>query len=288
MSGLALAVDAASVGRQRRARGTLRPAPVLAATFLLFLLLAATMPGLVSHADPLRIVPRDAFQAPNWTHPFGTDQSGRDIFARIVHGTRQSMLVGVGATALAMAAAIGLGLAGALCGRAAQRMVAWLLQVMFSFPVLILALLFAAAFGNGIVPLVAATAIGSAPGYARMVFGQVMSVRDSGYVEAARALGHGPLRIVRAHILPNAMRPLVVTATMGVGHAIVWASALSFLGLGAPPPQPEWGTMLSMGRSFVANAWWLTFFPGLLIVLTMLSTTVLGRHLQRRLEGRPA
>ncbi len=279
---------AAEVTAANRRRPAWRLAPVLAGLFLLFLLLAAVAPDLLSRTDPLAIVPRDAFRPPGWAHPFGTDQSGRDIFARIVHGTRQSLLVGLGATALAMAAAILLGLIGALCGRVAERAVGWLVQVMFSFPVLILALLFAASFGNGIVPLVAATGIGSAPGYARMVFGQVLSVRDAGYVEAARALGHGPLRIVRAHILPNAMRPLVVTATMGVGHAIVWASALSFLGLGTPPPQPEWGTMLSMGRDFVANAWWLTFFPGLLIVLTMLSTTVLGRHLQRRLEGRAA
>ena len=134
--------------------------------------------------------------------------------------------------------------------------------------------------------LIVATGIGAAPGYARMVRGQVLAVRNAGYIEAARALGHPPLRIIRRQLLPNAMRPLIVTLTMGVGQAIVWASALSFLGLGAKPPAPEWGTMLSMGRDFVANAWWLTFFPGLFIVLTTLSTTVAGRYLQQRLEGR--
>jgi peptide/nickel transport system permease protein len=119
-----------------------------------------------------------------------------------------------------------------------------------------------------------------------MVLGQMRAVRHSGYIEAARALGHAPWRIIARQILPNAMRPLIITITMGVGQTIVWASALSFLGLGAPPPAAEWGTMLAMGRDFVANAWWLTFFPGSLIVLTTLSTTVMGRHMQARLEGR--
>ena len=266
----------------------IQPGAALAVLFLAFLIVAAIAPALISPVDPLAIRPRDAFQPPGWWHPFGTDQSGRDIFARIVHGTRQSLFVGIGATALAMLAAIALGLAGGLGGRVAERGIGWLIEVLFSFPVLILALLFSASFGSGIVPLIVATGIGSAPGYARMVFGQVLTVRNAGYIEAARALGHSPLRIIRRQILPNAMRPLIVTVTMGVGHAIVWASALSFLGLGARPPAPEWGTMLSMGRDFVANAWWLTFFPGLFIVLTMLSTTVFGRFLQRRLEGRAA
>ncbi|WP_249206752.1 ABC transporter permease [Gluconobacter cerinus] len=133
-----------------------------------------------------------------------------------------------------------------------------------------------------------AIGIAATPGYGKMVFSQVLSVRYSGYVEAARALGHTPFSIVQRHILPNALRPLIVTATMGVGQTIVWASGLSFLGLGAPPPTPEWGTMMSMGRDFIADAWWLTLFPGLFIVLTVLSTTIVGRFLQRRLEGRPS
>jgi len=185
-----------------------------------------------------------------------------------------------------MGIAIVLGLTGGLGGRRTDRGVGWVLEILFAFPSLVLALLFVAIFGSGIGPLIIATGLGSAPGYARMVRGQVLAVRNSGYIEAARALGHPPLRIIGRQLLPNAMRPLIVTLTMGVGQAIVWASALSFLGLGAPPPAPEWGTMLSMGRDFVANAWWLTFFPGLFIVLTTLSTTVVGRYLQQRLEGR--
>lgn len=259
---------------------------LLAGAFLGVLVLAAIAPQLIAHSDPLSIMPREAFQAPGWAHWFGTDQSGRDIFSRVIHGTRQSLLIGLAATALAISIGGVLGMLGGLGGEKTDFAVRWLLEILFAFPSLILALLFVAIFGSGIGPLIVATGLGSAPGYARMVRGQVLAVRNAGYIEAAQALGHPPLRIIRRHLLPNALRPLIVTITMGVGQAIVWASALSFLGLGAQPPAPEWGTMLSMGRDFIANSWWLTFFPGLFIVLTTLSTTVVGRYLQQRLEGR--
>ncbi|BCP52188.1 ABC transporter permease [Kaistia sp. 32K] len=261
---------------------------VLAGLFLVALALAAIEPRLFTAANPLAIAPREAFQPPSSAHFFGTDQSGRDIFTRVIYGARQSLLLGIGAVALSMSLAIVLGLIGGLGGRFAERAVSWLLDVLFSFPTLVLALLFAAQLGSGIGPLIIATGIGTAPGYARMVLGQVITARNAGYVEAARALGHPPLRTIARQILPNAMRPLIVAITMGIGQAIVWSSALSFLGLGAKPPAAEWGTMLAMGRDFVQRAWWLTFFPGLFIVLTTLATTVFGRYLQRRLEGRGA
>lgn len=287
MSDLILDRVQAPLRRQRRIN--LPPVGAsLALLFLAALLLAALFPHLFTHVDPLAIVPRDAFQAPSWTHWLGTDQSGRDIFARIIHGARQSLLIGVAATALSMTIAISLGLLGGLGGARVDRAVGWLLEVLFAFPSLILALLFVAVFGSGVGTLIVATGLGGAPGYARMVRGQVLAVRNAGYIEAARALGHPTSLIVLRQLLPNAMRPLVVTMTMGVGQAIVWASALSFLGLGARPPAPEWGTMLSMGRDFIASAWWLTFFPGLFIVLTTLATTVTGRFIQQRLEGRQA
>ncbi|WP_213875837.1 ABC transporter permease [Pseudomonas sp. dw_358] len=274
---------------QRRVQRVARPRRIgtwLALVFLFFVVLAAIVPQLFAHSDPLGIMPHDAFHPPGWTHWFGTDQSGRDIYTRIIYGSRQSLFIGVSATAIAMSIAIVLGLLAGLGGPRIDRSVGWLVEVLFAFPSLVLALLFVAVFGSGIGPLIVATGLGGSPGYARMVRGQVLAVRNAGYIEAARALGHPPLRTIRRQLLPNAMRPLIVTLTMGVGQAIVWASALSFLGLGAKPPAPEWGTMLSMGRDFVANAWWLTFFPGLFIVLTTLSTTVAGRYMQQRLEGR--
>lgn len=285
MSDLILESPALPLRTQRRPR-RIRLGASLAIGFLALVIVAALAPQLFAHGDPLAIVPRDAFHPPGWAHWFGTDQSGRDIYSRVIHGARLSLFVGLAATALAMSIAIVLGLLGGLGGLRTDRSVGWLLEVLFAFPSLVLALLFVAIFGSGIGPLIIATGLGAAPGYARMVRGQVLAVRNAGYIEAALALGHPTRRIIWRQLLPNAMRPLIVTLTMGVGQAIVWASALSFLGLGARPPTPEWGTMLSMGRDFIANAWWLTFFPGLFIVLTTLSTTVAGRYLQQRLEGR--
>jgi peptide/nickel transport system permease protein len=285
MSTLTLETQLPGVRVQRRSR-KVPLGPLLALIFLAFLIVAALLPQLFTHADPLAIVPHDAFHPPGWAHWFGTDQSGRDIFSRVIYGTRQSLLIGLAATVLAMSIAIALGLLGGLGGARLDRGVGWLLEILFAFPSLVLALLFVAVFGSGIGPLIVATGLGAAPGYARMVRGQVLAVRNAGYIEAAVALGHSTRRIILRQLLPNAMRPLIVTLTMGIGQAIVWASALSFLGLGAKPPAPEWGTMLSMGRDFVANAWWLTFFPGVFIVLTTLSTTIAGRYLQQRLEGR--
>ena len=285
MSTLTLETQLPGVRVQRRSR-QVPLGPLLALLFLAFLIVAALLPQLFTQADPLAIVPHDAFHPPGWAHWFGTDQSGRDIFSRVIYGTRQSLLIGLAATVLAMSIAIALGLLGGLGGARLDRGVGWLLEILFAFPSLVLALLFVAVFGSGIGPLIVATGLGAAPGYARMVRGQVLAVRNAGYIEAAVALGHPTRRIILRQLLPNAMRPLIVTLTMGIGQAIVWASALSFLGLGARPPAPEWGTMLSMGRDFIANAWWLTFFPGLFIVLTTLSTTVAGRYLQQRLEGR--
>ncbi|SEE36943.1 ABC transporter permease [Pseudomonas coleopterorum] len=285
MSDLILESPALPLRTQRRPL-RIRLGASLVIGFLTLVIVAALAPQLFAHGDPLAIVPRDAFHPPGWAHWFGTDQSGRDIYSRVIHGARLSLFVGLAATALAMSIAIVLGLLGGLGGLRTDRSVGWLLEVLFAFPSLVLALLFVAIFGSGIGPLIIATGLGAAPGYARMVRGQVLAVRNAGYIEAARALGHPTRRIIWRQLLPNAMRPLIVTLTMGVGQAIVWASALSFLGLGARPPTPEWGTMLSMGRDFIANAWWLTFFPGLFIVLTTLSTTVAGRYLQQRLEGR--
>jgi peptide/nickel transport system permease protein len=273
------------VGRPVWAAG-LRTGVFLAVGYLAFLLLAALAPQWLTHTDPLAIVPEEAFRSPDWTHGFGTDQSGRDIFARIVHGARQTLAIGFLAVALAMAMAIPLGVIAGL-GRAwLDRTIGGVLEVLFAFPAIVLALLFVALFGAGVGSLIFATAIATTPGYVRLVRGQVLAVRNSAYIEAARALGHAPRRIILHQLIPNAMRPLIVVATMGIGQNIAWAAALSFLGLGSKPPAPEWGTMLAVGRDFIANAWWLTFFPGLFIVLTTLSTTVIGRYLQRRIEGR--
>ncbi len=258
---------------------------MLAAALLLALALAAVVPSLFASQDPFAIRPADAFAAPSGAHLFGTDQSGRDVFARILAGARPSLLIGVCATAIGLALGALLGVAAGLGGRFVDAAVSRVLEVLFAFPGLILALLVIAIAGTGVVTTAVAVGIGTAPGYARMFRAQTLSVAGSGYVEAARALGHPPRRVLGRTVVPNVLRPLLVLATLGVGQAIVWGSSLSFLGLGAQPPDPEWGAMLSDSRQYISIAWWLAVIPGLFITGTALLTTVVGRRLQVVLDG---
>ena len=184
-----------------------------------------------------------------------------------------------------MSIAVVLGVVAGLSGSFVDGAINRGIEVLFAFPVLLLALLFVAVFGPSATTEIVAVGLGTAPGYARMIRGQVLAVRGSAYVEAAQALGHPYLRIVRRHIFPNAMRPLVVLVTLGVGQSIVWASGLAFLGLGVPPPAPEWGALLDAGRNYVTQAWWVEVMPGVAIVLFALSLTAIGRHIQKELEG---
>jgi peptide/nickel transport system permease protein len=269
-----------------RTRRRVRPAVTLASAYLTLMLAWAVAPGVFTSGTAYDTDIETPLKPPSSEHWFGTDASGRDVFTRVVYGTQSSLAIGVGATALALIAAIVLGFAAGLGGRFADGAISRFIEVVLSIPGLLIALLFIAMFGPGVVTQILAVAIGSAVGYARMVRGQVIAVKDSGYVSAATALGHSRTRIIARHVFPNAMRPLVVLGTMGVGQSIVWASSLSFLGLGVAPPAPEWGAMLNAGRDFVSTAWWLELFPGLAIVGCTLAITVVGRYLQQRLEGR--
>jgi peptide/nickel transport system permease protein len=259
---------------------------IVAAAYLMLMLAWAVAPGAFTTGTPYDTDIETPLKPPSLEHWFGTDASGRDIFTRVVYGTQSSLAIGVGATALALIAAIILGCGAGLGGRVADGAISRFIEVVLSIPGLLLALVFIAMFGPGVVTQILAVAIGSAVGYARMVRGQVIAVKGSGYVHAATALGHSRRRIITQHVFPNAMRPLVVLGTMGIGQSIVWASSLSFLGLGVAPPAPEWGAMLNAGRDFVSTAWWLELFPGLAIVGCTLAVTVVGRYLQQRLEGR--
>jgi peptide/nickel transport system permease protein len=269
-----------------RARRQLpRPLITLAALVVGFFVVAAVAPSWLTSGSPLDIDLAHSLQPPSAEHLLGTDQSGRDVYTRIIHGARQSLAIGLGATALSMTLAVLLGVVAGLSGRFVDAAINRFIEVLFAVPVLILALLFVTVFGASAGTEIIAVGLGSAPGYARMIRGQVLSVRGSGYVEAAQALGHSYSRVIRRHIFPNAMRPMVVVVTLGIGQSIVWASGLAFLGLGVAPPAPEWGALLDAGRNYVTRAWWLEVMPGLAIVLFAIAITTLGRHLRRRLEG---
>ncbi|HJX78937.1 ABC transporter permease [Glutamicibacter sp.] len=259
---------------------------VLPFIVLIGLVIAAVLPSWIATTGALDMDPAQAFAAPGAAHWFGTDESGRDVFSRVIFGTRSSLLIGVLATLIGLGVALVLGALAGLGTKAVDFGVSRFLEVLFAFPGLLLALLVITILGPGVVTTTIAVGLSAAPGYARMIRSQVLSIRRSGYVEAAIVQGKSGGYIIVRHILPNVAAPLFVLATLGVGQAIVWASSLSFLGLGATPPDPEWGSMLSQGRLYIGNAWWLTFFPGLFIVLSAASTTLLGHGIQRKLKDR--
>ncbi|AJM78242.1 ABC transporter permease [Rathayibacter toxicus] len=253
---------------------------VVALAFVVLLLFAAVAPGLLAPADPLAVAPRAAFQPPSFAHLLGTDESGRDVLSRLIAGSGASLLIGASATAIGLLLGTILGISAAFGGHVIDSVIGRILEVLFAFPALLLALLVIVITGPGIIPVTFAVGLSTAPGYARVLRTQLLSIRSSGYVEAARVLGHRPARILLQTVLPNTFAPLAVLATLGIGQAIVWASALSYLGLGAQPPAPEWGAMLAAGRTYLSSAWWLTVFPGLVIVATTLATTVLAGRLR--------
>jgi peptide/nickel transport system permease protein len=260
-------------------------ATVLSLLVVALLLVAVIAPGVLTDRSPTAIDLGSTLRPPSWAHPFGTDDAGRDLLTRVIHGSRQSLGIGLGATALAFTIAIVLGFTAALAGGVVDTAITRVLEVAFAFPALLLALLIVTVRGPSLTTAVVAVGIGSAPGYARMVRGQVLAVRQAGFIEAAAALGHPWFTVVRRHLFPNAMRPLVAVATLGVGQSIVWASGLSFLGLGVAPPSSEWGALLDAGRAHITTSWWLEILPGLVIVVVALAATSLGRTLQNLLGG---
>ena len=270
----------AAVRQRRRIDPSLAVAIGLTALFAI----AAIVPSALATADPTAQSFADALQPPSFAHWFGTDESGRDLYSRVIYGTRESLLIGIGAASIALIAALVLGSLAALGDRFTSAVVSRGIEVVFAFPILLLALLLVSILGASAWTQVVAVGVSTAPGYARMVRGQILAAKNAGYVEAARALGHRPGRILTQHVLPNAIRPLVAVFTMAIGQSIVWASGLAFLGLGVAPPASEWGALLDAGRAYILQAPWLTFVPGLVILILALTATSLGKHIQNSLE----
>lgn len=279
----ALATGLATASRTRLR--TLGVAGTAAAVIVLLMVVATVWPELLAPGDPDAIDPRAAFTAPGPGHWFGTDESGRDVFTRVVHGTRQSLGIGAAATAIGVGLGLVIGMLAGLGPRVLDSALSRVIEVLFALPSLVLALLLVAVMGKGVAPTLIAVGLATTPGYARILRSQVRSVASSAYVEAARLEGQSALRVFGRHIAPNALWPLVAIATLGVGQAIVWVAALSFLGLGALPPSPEWGAMVNGGRVYLVRAWWLTLAPGLAITLTAAALTVLGRRLGRVVQA---
>jgi peptide/nickel transport system permease protein len=263
-----------------------RPMLLLAVCFVALLLVAAIAPGLLVSGDPLDANARNAFEAPSRNHVLGTDENGRDILTRLVYGVRPSLTMGVAATGLGLSLGVALGLAAGLGHRFVDEALMRFVDVLLAFPDILTALIIIALFGRGIQNAILAVGISAVPRYARLLRAQIRAVRLTAYVEAATALGLSRTSVVWRHILPNAIKPVLILAVIGIGWTIAAGASLSFLGLGAPPPAPEWGAMLASARNFLSNGWWLTAAPAFAITFTVLSVTAIGRALLRRSEGK--
>ncbi|MGJ7552016.1 ABC transporter permease [Pseudomonas alloputida] len=263
-----------------------RPGITLAWAILALLLLAVAFPSWLSPADPLGADARLAYLPPNSTFWLGTDENGRDVLSRLIHGARPSLYIGLAATLVGLGLGTSLGLLAGLAPAWLDNLLMRAVDVLLAFPDLLLALVIIALFGQGTGNLILAVGIASVPRYARLVRAQALTIRHAGFVEAAVALGRKRSAVVLAHVLPNAVQPVLILACIGLGGAITAAAALSFLGFGAPPPAPEWGAMMAVARNFMANAPWLMAWPALAITLTVISITVIGRDWLRRSEGR--
>jgi len=292
-NGFGATVDT-SLPRIRRVFGAwidvrqIRPGLALAAIFVFLLVVAALQPNWLTSGDPLAASARDAFRAPSLAHWLGTDENGRDVWTRLIYGVRPSLLMGLSATAIGLITGVTFGLFAGLGHRVVDNFLMRLIDVLLAFPDLLLALVIITFWGQGMINAVVAVGIASVPRYARMVRAQTHIVRRAQYVEAAVTLGLRRSSVILRHILPNSIKPILILATIGIGGKIAAGAALSFLGFGAPPPSPEWGSMLSVGRNFLGNAWWLVAAPGVAITLTVISITSLGRELLLRSEGKSA
>lgn len=255
------------------------------AVVVLFLLVAVAAP-LLGRFDPSRIDLLHALEAPSAAHWLGTDAQGRDVWARLLYGTRVSLLVGLASQGLALSIGVVLGLVAGYRGRWTDEVIMRLADVTLAFPSLLLLIAMAAAFEPSLTVVCVVIGVVGWAGMARLVRGQVMVVRELDYIQAMRALGAGDPRIVWRHVLPNVIAPVVIAATLGIAGAIMAEAALSFLGLGVQPPTPSWGAMIADGRdlSQLRNAPWTSLAPGLAIGMAVLGFNLLGDALRDAMD----
>jgi len=252
--------------------------------FLAGLCLIAILAPHIAPYDPVEIYPQESLQRPSSQHWFGTDTLGRDVLSRVIFGTRYSLALGVIAIAISGTAGLVLGLVSGYFGGAVDALIMRIVDVGIAFPSVLLALLVISIVGPGLPSVVLAIGISSTPSFVRIVRASVLVIREMAFVEAARAIGASRGRIILRHVLPEVFAPALTMATLGLAGAIFAASSLSFLGLGARPPTPEWGVMVSAARHQLRAAWWVSTFPGLAIALSVLFINVLGDGLRDVLD----
>ncbi|WP_218038447.1 ABC transporter permease [Acrocarpospora pleiomorpha] len=257
------------------------PGRTVSVLYLLLVLCWAALPGVLAARDPLRVVPAERLRPPGAGYLFGTDELGRDLYSRVVHGTALSLQSTLAAVAIALVLGSALGLLAGFSRGLADALIMRLVDVLLALPGLLVSLVIVAALGPGTGKIAWAVGIGSMPGFARVVRAEVLRIRESGYVEAATMLGvrRGP--IMFWHVVPNAAGPAIVLATTTIAGAMLSISSLSFLGFGAPPPTPEWGSLIAEGRDHLASAWWISLLPCLVVTLSVLAVNHVARAIDR-------
>jgi peptide/nickel transport system permease protein len=268
--------------------GALRrmPAAWIGGAIVLALLIVALLSSALAPFDPLRIVPVNKLLAPSPVHLFGTDDLGRDLLSRVIAGARISLLVGVLVLAIAMTVGVGLGLIAGHWGGWTDEAIMRTTDVFLSFPRLVLAVAIAATLGPGLYNAMVAVALSWWPWYTRLVRGQILSLREQEFILAVVSLGAARRRILLRHLLPNVATVVVIQASIDFGYAILTTAGLSFIGLGAAPPTPEWGSMIAQARSYMIDAWWYPTFPGLAIFVAVLGFNLLGDAIRDAFDPR--
>jgi peptide/nickel transport system permease protein len=283
-----LAPIVAGPGERARplSRALARPAARLGlGIVLLFFFLCAFAP-LIAPDDPYAQNLMSTLAPPSLVHLLGTDQYGRDVASRVLYGARLALLAIVVGDGLALALGTTMGLAAGYLGGAIDAVLMRIVDVLLAFPYLLLALIIVAALGPSLLHSMIAIGVVYTPQYARLVRGQVLSVRQTDFVRAARALGASRARIILRHVAPNSLSPVIIMATLQAGSVVVETAGLSFLGLGAQPPSPDWGALLADGQNYFLTAWWIATFPGLAIFLVVLGFNLLGDALRREFDPR--
>jgi peptide/nickel transport system permease protein len=252
------------------------PTTMTAVIVLLTMTTLALAAPWIAPYDPLRINTRNTLAPPSAQHWFGTDDLGRDVLSRVLWGGRISLRVGLIAATISMVGGLALGLVSGYFGGRISFLILRAMDLLLAFPGLLLALVIVGTLGPGLDNIMIAVGVGAIPIFTRVVHGSVLSVKQNDYIDAARALGGTDRRIIVRHVIPNIVAPVIVLYTLQMGAAIFAASSLSFIGLGAQPPSPEWGAMVSRGRHVLREAMWMTTFPGLAIAMVILSINVLG------------
>jgi peptide/nickel transport system permease protein len=247
---------------------------------------AALFAKVVAPYDPIDQSFADQLRAPSPAHLFGTDEFGRDIFSRVLYGARIALTVGVISDGIALGAGVVLGIVAGYFGGVSDSAVMRTVDIMLAFPYLLLAMIVVAILGPSLTNAMIAIGIVYTPQFARLVRGAVLAIREQEFVEAAAAIGAASVRVLARHVLPNVLSPIIVMATLTVGFTIVETAGLSFLGLGAAPPTPEWGSMLATGRSYMLTAPWIATFPGLAILVTVVGFNLIGDGLRDLLDPR--